>query len=54
MLAWALWLAFYLLQWLRWGWGCFARGGIWRKIEVAKKPADSNASSPEEPGGGTG
>ncbi|ATG92034.1 hypothetical protein [Methylomonas koyamae] len=31
MLAWALWLAAALLNWLRWGWACFAAGGIWRK-----------------------
>jgi hypothetical protein len=37
MLAWALWLAFALLGWLRWGWGVFARDGLWRK--VAWRPA---------------
>ena len=31
MLAWALWLANSLLNWLRWGWGCFSTGGLWRK-----------------------
>lgn len=31
MLAWAVWLAAALLNWLRWGWACFAAGGIWRK-----------------------
>lgn len=31
MLAWALWLANSLLNWLRWGWGCFSAGGLWRK-----------------------
>ncbi|MDD5033267.1 MAG: hypothetical protein PHE55_00795 [Methylococcaceae bacterium] len=30
MLAWALWLALALLNWLRWGFGCFAGGGLWR------------------------
>lgn len=30
MLAWALWLAFALLGWLKWGWGCYNAGGIWR------------------------
>ncbi len=30
MLAWALWLAFALLGWLRWGWGRYAEGGLWR------------------------
>lgn len=31
MLAWALWLAVALLRWLRWGWGCFTAGGVWRR-----------------------
>ncbi len=31
MLAWALWLAFALLHWLRWGWQCYATGGLWRE-----------------------
>ncbi len=31
MLAWALWLANSLLNWLRWGWGCFTADGLWRK-----------------------
>ncbi len=31
MLAWALWLAVTLLNWLRWGWGCFTEAGIWRR-----------------------
>ncbi len=32
MLAWALWMAFYLLRWVKWGWGCFVSGQIWQKI----------------------
>ena len=32
MLAWALWLASALMRWLRWGWGCFSAGGMWRKL----------------------
>jgi hypothetical protein len=30
MLAWALWLAFALLGWLRWGWAQYTRGELWR------------------------
>jgi hypothetical protein len=33
MLVWALWLAFALLAWLKWGWRVFARDGLWRKVE---------------------
>ncbi|MGH8594859.1 MAG: hypothetical protein ACREV3_13720 [Gammaproteobacteria bacterium] len=36
MLAWALWLAFALLGWLKWGWGCFSQGGLWRKSPRAQ------------------
>ncbi len=31
MLAWALWLANTLLNWLQWGWVCFTAGRLWRK-----------------------
>ncbi len=37
ILAWALWLANALLGWLRWGWGCFAQGGLWPKSDSASK-----------------
>jgi hypothetical protein len=31
MLGWALWLANTLLNWLRWGWGCFIMAGLWTR-----------------------
>lgn len=34
MLLWALWLAFSLLAWLRWGWACYSKEGIWRRINL--------------------
>jgi hypothetical protein len=34
MLLWALWLANALLRWLSWGWGNYARGGLWRKLDL--------------------
>ncbi len=37
MLAWALWLAFALLHWLRWGWQCYSTGGLWREREKPTK-----------------
>jgi hypothetical protein len=37
MLFWSLWLAFYLLKWLKWGWGCYVSGGIWKKWVRRKK-----------------
>ena len=30
MLAWALWLAFALVGWVRWAWGAYTRDGLWR------------------------
>ncbi|MDD2767378.1 MAG: hypothetical protein PHT19_01510, partial [Methylococcus sp.] len=52
MLAWALWLAYALLDWLRWGWECFSAGGLWRQ-DAAKTPASkappSAAEAPEDP-----
>ena len=37
MLFWSLWLALYLLKWLKWGWQCYAAGGIWMKLPRRKK-----------------
>jgi hypothetical protein len=34
MMLWSLWLAFALLSWLKWGWQCFSRDGIWRHINL--------------------
>jgi len=38
MLAWALWMAFALLKWLQWGWGCLSREGLWRPKSRLAKP----------------
>ena len=37
MLAWALWLAYSLLGWARWGWDCFSDHGYWRKLDLWNK-----------------
>lgn len=44
MLAWSIWLAFALLQWLKWGWQSFSTHGLWRTIELkrAKKGKDTS------------
>ncbi len=49
MLAWALWLAFALLRWLRWGFQCFGAGGFWkpRKAPIAE-PSDT-PDTPDTP-----
>jgi hypothetical protein len=53
MLAWALWLAFRLLGWLRWGWQGLARPVLWRevrlKLPARKRTAARAASGPESP-----
>jgi hypothetical protein len=36
MLAWALWLAWSLIDWLRWAFDAWTHGGYWRK--PAPKP----------------
>ena len=51
MLAWALWLAFALLKWLRWAWQSFSTGGLWRSIRFAK-PGDTVLATPAQPHGG--
>ncbi len=39
MLAWSLWLAFSLFNWLRWGWRAFCTGGTWRPIAWRRRKA---------------
>jgi len=34
MLAWALWLAWALLGWLRWGFESWSAGGMWRSLRA--------------------
>jgi hypothetical protein len=34
MLAWALWLAFRLLSWLRWGWQSLSSPVLWRELKL--------------------
>ena len=41
MLAWSLWLAVALLDWLKWGWTCFSNNGLWKKKVIEEKPLDS-------------
>ena len=48
MLAWSLWLAFSLVSWLRWGWRCFSKEGLWKPIKwrrKAKPAKDAKAST---------
>jgi hypothetical protein len=36
VLVWALWLAFALLRWLKWGWECFSTTTLWKPL-IARK-----------------
>lgn len=36
MLLWALWLAFALVRWLKWGWDSFSTGGYWKRYPRKK------------------
>lgn len=36
MLAWSMWMAFALINWLKWGWGCFSKDRLWMAM---RKPA---------------
>ncbi|MBU1234214.1 MAG: hypothetical protein KKC77_15080, partial [Proteobacteria bacterium] len=52
MLLWALWLAFALLRWLRWGWDCFSDTATWKRVPPKKKiiaKAPKPASPPARP-----
>lgn len=37
MLTWALWLAFNLLKWVKWGWQCFTTGKGWKPTNIGLK-----------------
>lgn len=37
MLAWALWLAFALVGWMRWGWRQYSRHGLWREFHPFRR-----------------
>lgn len=47
MLAWSMWMAFALIRWLKWGWGCFAHGRVWiplrRQAGKPQEDADTGA-----------
>ena len=50
MLAWALWLAFALLRWLRWGWECYSEGGLWFSGAFAWRRPETGGTGPEKAG----
>jgi hypothetical protein len=46
MLAWALWLAVSLLNWLKWAWVCFSSNGLWNKAVVKEKAVAVDVEKP--------
>lgn len=52
MLLWSLWMALSLVGWLKWGWGAFAAGGLWRRSPKAAraKPAPAAPQGPPQVG----
>lgn len=51
MLAWSLWLAASLLGWLRWAWGAFTTGGLWKALPSAP-PRPKGPTPPAAPAAG--
>jgi hypothetical protein len=41
MLGWSMWMAFALIRWLRWGWGCFTHGRLWIPLRQTAGGADN-------------
>lgn len=55
MLLWSLWLAFFLLKWLQWGWRCFSTNGLWKKATFRKfrrEKKKPRAETGDTPAGG--
>jgi hypothetical protein len=48
MLAWALWLALRLLDWLRWGWDAFSHPVLWREARPRPPRGDRSSEAPGE------
>jgi hypothetical protein len=54
MLTWALWLAFHLMRWIKWGWHCFTVEKGWKPMKIGlkrtkKTEADSAIDKPKQP-----
>ncbi len=45
MLVWAIWLAYSLLGWLKWGWACFSENGYWRPAPPRPAPDQAPAQA---------
>ncbi|THB67891.1 MAG: hypothetical protein D6E12_07600 [Desulfovibrio sp.] len=47
MLLWSLWLAFSLLQWLKWAWTCINEGGLMRGFNSESKMEEGTVTATE-------
>ena len=48
MLAWSMWMAFALINWLKWGWSCFSKERLWipmRKAAARQRKNGSDSST---------
>ena len=57
MLAWALWLAFSLLAWVKWAWEAFSHRGRWVEIKMqlpGRRPSKKQTAARPETGSGRG
>ena len=53
MLAWSMWMAFALINWLKWGWGCYSSGRLWMPITTkAKNKTETDSETPDSDEGG--
>ena len=48
MMIWALWLAFSLVSWIKWGWQAFSTGGLWKEVHWRPKKKAKKDGKPVE------
>lgn len=59
MLVWAMWLAFALVRWAKWGWTSYSAGGLWRSFRISPPPRpgsdpSGNGGTPSPSSGSSG
>ena len=50
MLAWALWLSFAVVRWVRWAWDAFGTGRLWQRTGRRVNPFGREPATPSAPG----
>lgn len=53
LFAWALWFAYALFRWSRWGLGCFGTGGFWKAFPKSARKAPPPVPAESAAGGAT-